>query len=190
MAPESGISPIKYNLQSWTDPRIKVGMSSIDRRGLFTTAAISVGELVSVWGGKIFTRDEINAGNFRPHTAASISEDLYIALPKGSTVESIDEFMNHSCNPNTWLIDEVTLVAARDIAPKEEVTMDYVTWEADENYVFFTACKCGGSLCRGVVTGRDWRREDLQQRYRGHFSPFIERRIDKLLTPPQILDSH
>jgi uncharacterized protein len=38
-------------------------------------------------------------------------------------------------------------------------------------------CRCGGTGCRGTVTGADWHRADLQARYRGHFSPFIERRI-------------
>jgi len=38
-------------------------------------------------------------------------------------------------------------------------------------------CRCGSPLCRGVITGDDWRRTDLQARYRGHFSPFIDARI-------------
>ena len=38
-------------------------------------------------------------------------------------------------------------------------------------------CHCGTSVCRGVITGNDWQRTELQHRYAGHFSPFINARI-------------
>ena len=34
-----------------------------------------------------------------------------------------------------------------------------------------------------VVTGNDWRLLELQERYAGHFSPFINARIAKLYRP-------
>lgn len=40
-------------------------------------------------------------------------------------------------------------------------------------------CLRGTSLCRGRVTGDDWRLPELHRRYRGHFVPFLERRIEK-----------
>ena len=39
-------------------------------------------------------------------------------------------------------------------------------------------CRCATPTCRQVVRGGDWRLPDLQARYAGHFSPFIQRRID------------
>ena len=41
-------------------------------------------------------------------------------------------------------------------------------------------CACGTSLCRGRVTGEDWRNPELWERYAGHFSPYLERRIKAL----------
>jgi uncharacterized protein len=41
-------------------------------------------------------------------------------------------------------------------------------------------CHCGAASCRGVVTGNDWQLAELQERYRGHFSPFINARIAAL----------
>jgi hypothetical protein len=35
-------------------------------------------------------------------------------------------------------------------------------------------------LCRGRVTGEDWRNPELWERYAGHFSPYLERRIKAL----------
>jgi hypothetical protein len=47
------------------------------------------------------------------------------------------------------------------------------------DYDEFT-CRCGTALCRGQVTGQDWRRPELQERYRGYFSPYLQQRIDNL----------
>jgi hypothetical protein len=38
-------------------------------------------------------------------------------------------------------------------------------------------CRCGSARCRGVVTGRDWQRPELQQRYRGWFSAYLQQRM-------------
>ena len=35
--------------------------------------------------------------------------------------------------------------------------------------------------CRHHVTGDDWQLPELQTRYAGHFSPYIQRRIDEAL---------
>jgi hypothetical protein len=55
-------------------------------------------------------------------------------------------------------------------------------FEGDENHAPPWDCGCGSALCRGRFTGRDWRRADLQEQYRGHFSPFINARIEGLAT--------
>ena len=36
------------------------------------------------------------------------------------------------------------------------------------------------SQCRGRVTGNDWRDPTLWKRYAGHFSPYLQRRINAL----------
>ena len=38
-------------------------------------------------------------------------------------------------------------------------------------------CACLADDCRGKVTGYDWMIPEVQQRYRGHFSTYLERRI-------------
>ena len=42
------------------------------------------------------------------------------------------------------------------------------------------ACACGMPNCRRQITGDDWRCADLQQKYAGWFSAYLQRRIDKL----------
>jgi uncharacterized protein len=94
-----------------------------------------------------------------------------------------DHYLNHSCDPNVWMVDEVTLAARRDMAKGEELAADYALWEEDENHVMRWTCSCGSPFCRGRVTGRDWRLRDLRERYRWHFSPFINDRIACLEHP-------
>jgi hypothetical protein len=140
-----------------------------------------MGEVVTIWGGQVFTADEVQAGKARKGSLSAIAERLYLGVRADAPDElGPDHFLNHSCDPNTWMTDEVTLVARRDIAQDEELTADYAMWEADENHVMRWACACGSPLCRGRVTGQDWRLPELQQRYRGHFSPLINQRIARL----------
>ncbi len=80
-------------------------------------------------------------------------------------------YVNHSCDPS--MLNDV---AFRDIAAGEEITTDYACGEASPNYVL-EPCRCGTEICRGRVSGDDWRIPALQQRYRGYFTPHIERLI-------------
>jgi SET domain-containing protein len=92
-----------------------------------------------------------------------------------------DYFINHSCDPNLWMSDEVTLAARRNIAAGEEVMMDYATHFADPDWTMRNPCKCGSLLCRQVITGKDWMLVQLQISYRDHFSPFLNRRVASLV---------
>lgn len=169
----------KYQLNSWIDPRVEVRKSLLGGKGLFAKALINEDETVIVWGGIPMTTDDIHAGKHRPHTAAEIGENLYLAAPAGSD-ESPDEFLNHSCDPNLWMKDEVTLIARRDIQADEELTADYAMWASDPEWVMHISCNCGSKLCRHRITGNDWQRKDLQERYKNHFSPYLNERIKKV----------
>ncbi len=85
--------------------------------------------------------------------------------------------INHSCDSNLWLADEVTLVARRDIAPGEELSLDYALTTVEPAWTLDQPCHCGSPLCRHVITGNDWRLPDVRRRYQGHFAPFINARI-------------
>jgi hypothetical protein len=76
------------------------------------------------------------------------------------------------------MADETTLVARRDIGAGEELTVDYALFTALPVAVI-EGCRCGSPVCRGAVTGNDWRLPAVQERYRGHFSPFLDERIRK-----------
>lgn len=73
--------------------------------------------------------------------------------------------------------DEVTVVARRAIAAGEELTIDYALQSGLLVDVLGETCRCSSPVCRGVITGNDWQLKELQERYQGHFSPFLNERI-------------
>jgi hypothetical protein len=164
-----------YLKESWIDPRIETRQSS-KGMGMFATAPIKEGEIVTIWGGTVFTNEEKEKGLVKKYTASRLDEDHWL----GSALDEPDvddQLLNHSCDPNIWMQDEVTFVARRDIEAGEEITADYSTWSIDENWVMDEECRCGSPLCRHRITGNDWKLPELQERYKDHFVPFINERI-------------
>ena len=132
------------------------------------------------WGGTLFTKADIEVGKANERTLAQIGEDLWMGSPADRLeTEEKDWFINHSCDPNLWMQDEVTLAARRDITAGEEVTMDYAMHFADPNWKMKNLCECSSPLCRKSITGKDWKLKELQDRYGSHFSPLINRLIEE-----------
>ena len=62
-------------------------------------------------------------------------------------------YLSHGCDPNAGLdMSAFSLVARRDIAPGEVVTIDYAETEDRLHRQF--ACRCGAASCCGWITGR------------------------------------
>ena len=90
--------------------------------------------------------------------------------------------LNHSCEPNLGLQGQIVYVALRDIGIDEELTVDYAMND-DDSYEM--KCQCGTKSCRGKITGVDWKMPEIQRKYDGYFSWFIQRRIDAKKMPPR-----
>ncbi len=160
---------------------LEVRESLLQGLGVFTTVPIAAGTTVIVWGGTVMTQADFERGAGLRHSNVGLAEGIVLA----QSVEDglgMDDYMNHSCDPNLWLDDEVTLVARRNIKVGEELTIDYAVEVGDQTYVMKIACSCGSLSCRGKITGLDWQFPSIQSRYAGHFSPFIGQRISNLRT--------
>ena len=103
-----------------------------------------------------------------------ITDDLFLAPVSADEFEGVMMFLNHSCEPNVGVQGQIVFVALRDVAAGEELTIDYGTLDHDAEPM---ACRCGAATCRGTITGEDWRRHDLQQKYGGHFAWHLLRRM-------------
>jgi hypothetical protein len=90
--------------------------------------------------------------------------------------------VNHSCEPNVGMGGNVLLVSMRDIAAGEELTIDYALFRGDPYLAM--ECRCRTAACRAVVKGTGWMRTDLQVRYRGWFSRWLQQKIAQTQSNP------
>ena len=165
---------------SWTDSRIEVRSSPIHGKGVFAKSNIQKGEVVAIWGGNLFTLEDIRAGKALIHSITAIGEGLFL----GHTSEqgySADDHVNHSCDPNLWLSDGLKVITRRDINTNGELFLDYAMyWGPEEEVLISWECNCGSTLCRKIFTSQDWQRTELHKRYGNHFTPFINEHIRQL----------
>jgi uncharacterized protein len=171
----------KYLLTSWYDPRVEIRPSSIQGGGMFARAPFQPGETVAIVGGTLMNGAEFAAylQGVERWNAHQIGEDLHL-VDLIQTPDAVDGSINHSCDSNLWMGDEVTIIARRPIAASEELTLDYALTTTQPDWRLDQPCQCGSPLCRGRVTGNDWRLSDVQARYAGHFVPYINERIRRL----------
>jgi hypothetical protein len=156
--------------QSWLDPRVEVRASPIEGRGLFATQPIHEGEAVSILGGRVIGDADVDA----LISAGQRYDGLALGPDRNLAIEPDDwpgRHGNHSCDPNLWMAGSYRIVAARDIAAGEELTIDYALHTIRPGWEM--TCRCGSSTCRKTIRGDDWRLPHLQHRYRGHWPPAV-----------------
>lgn len=107
-------------------------------------------------------------------------EERFI-LASSDIVPEDTDFFNHSCDPNSGFKGQIFLVAMRNIEAGEEITFDYamtVSESVGSDMVFRLDCRCGSPFCRKTITEQDWMLPELQTRYKGFFSQYIQDKID------------
>ena len=167
---------MKYSFSWLTKKARKISISH--GFGIFATENIEGGERVIVFGGYVITSEQFNALSEKLKSFPfQISNDLYFGLSKISEVEDAD-YLNHSCEPTCGFSGEITIVAMRNIKKGEEITIDYAMCINSKN-ISPMRCVCGSKICRKIITSDDWKRKDLQKRYRGFFEPFLRLKIKK-----------
>jgi SET domain-containing protein len=133
-------------------------------KGVFAARALRTGEPVVKFGGPLLRREQVNFDDYH----LQIGTELYLG-PSGQA----DDYVNHSCNPNTGFGADLTLIALRDIAPDEEITWDYSTAIDEADFAGFPCC-CGAPVCRKVVTSfRDLAPAD-QRRLAPYLLPYLK----------------
>ena len=158
------------------NPKIQVRESPISGKGMFAISDIAKGETIVVWGDCYTDSEGAEAARREGKGVMQWDDDVFSY--ECDDVNTDPFSINHSCDPNTWMSDAFTLVARRDIRAAEEITVDYALWEYGDGGGSWV-CGCGSPLCRGEVTGEDWRDPVLQRRYALHFSPLVNKMIER-----------
>ena len=113
-----------------------------------------------------------------------IGEHEFYALSGGA-----DDFVNHSCAPNTFIESEAGLfylVAIRAIAASEELHFDYGMTQIA--FPFRFNCRCGAAACRGPIGNYDEIPSALLDEYRAKsmVPPHVEAAIQVDLEPARL----
>ncbi|MGB9250426.1 MAG: SET domain-containing protein-lysine N-methyltransferase [Mycobacterium sp.] len=168
-------------VSSWISPKARKGLSSdIAGRGLFAIELIGAGEIVAVKGGHIVTTSQLDdLPDPLPNSEIQIADGLHLVAISPEEYEPVMLFINHSCEPNVGLAGNIVYVAMRDVAAGEELTIDYALFDDYEGQEIL-ACHCKTASCRGVIGGHDWRRSELQRKYKGYFSWYLQRKITEM----------
>lgn len=163
---------------SWISPKARKGTpSAIAGRGLVAVEDVAAGEVVAVKGGHVVDTATMWAQDERlQNSEIQIAEGLHLMALADDEYEAVMLFVNHSCAPNVGFRGNTVLVAMEDVVAGTELTTDYALFDGTV-WPEPLVCACGTAACRGEVTGDDWRRPELQERYRGWFSAYLADRI-------------
>lgn len=172
---------------SWMHPAL--GIRETDRygKGVFAKTALAKNEILMVMGGYILTiEDENHLTGVVADKPIELSDRFSIGPRNPDDLARMPQsWINHGCDPNCGFKGQIFLVAMRDIAADEEIACDYamvMNSSPDSDSYFSMTCHCGSALCRGVVKEDDWQRPELQARYDGYFTWFLQEKIRRLFT--------
>lgn len=127
------------------DESLEVRPAGAKGLGLFARRPIPAGTRVLPVAGWVLPTDQLTDDV----VALQVGPDLWLC----SDGSSLDDRINHSCDPNLGFTHgDAVLYALRDIAAGEELSWDYSTSIADADWSL--DCACGAADCRGVV--RPW----------------------------------
>jgi len=164
-------------LQSWLSEKCVVADSiTVGGLGVFARESIRANELVAVWGGIVYSADEIqllerSVCYSLGHTI-EVAEGFYLASSTPTEMDDIERF-NHSCEPNLGFKGQLLILPRRDIDQGEELVFDYET--AHSKLEPFE-CRCGSKECRQKIEGSGWRSKVFREQNSGWLSWCLEKR--------------
>lgn len=130
--------------------KVLVKDSEIEGKGVFTIRDVLQGEM-------ILAIDDSHIVNDPKSISEEDKEHMdYLADGKVILMQSPEVYINHSCDPNTYVKTfngKRQVIAMRDIRVGEEVTYDYAI---NGDYSWGAECKCGALNCRGIVNPNFW----------------------------------
>jgi hypothetical protein len=167
-------------MASTLSQKVRLGTGGVSGKGLFATQHILLNEVIADYtlgkGEYVDSKKADTLFNKGQDHMIQVEDDIFFAAVAEDDFEDAD-YINHSCTPNCGIKNKLQVVAMRDIDIGEEITIDYAMMESSE-YKF--KCNCGSVECRGFVTGDDWKIKALQNRYKGYFSDYLQKKIDNL----------
>ena len=125
--------------------KLFVAKSRIEGNGIYTEEPIKKGEHIAFISGKVRRRKNKNSRDAQEIPLwFGLTDSLWI-----DPANTIWQYFNHSCEPNTAIIGTKKLIALRDIPKNSEITFDYSMTDADIYWEM--NCHCGTRTCRKKI---------------------------------------
>lgn len=146
--------------------KIHIRPGTIDL-GVFASVPLQEQEVIFFVTGKVLTFKEVMALPGGGDRTIQIGPNLYVNPGYPA------EFINHSCEPNAGIRDDLAIIALQPIAVGEEIRFDYSTCIQEEE--FRMRCRCASPACRGEIGDFSELPEELKLKYirLGVVQPFI-----------------
>ncbi|MBS3117646.1 SET domain-containing protein-lysine N-methyltransferase [Candidatus Woesearchaeota archaeon] len=146
--------------------------SKISGKGVFAARDFKEGEVVMIWDLSLkvhFDRIKELSEDDKNHLNYT-GNGVYVVM------KSPEKFVNHSCDPNTY-VDHEKDIALRDIKKGEEITTDYSLNSLSE---WKMKCNCKSKNCRKIVFG-DFRKLDARtkKKYEPYLQKWLKKEIEK-----------
>ena len=164
--------------ESWVSSKVDCIYIHGKGKGLVAIERINKGEIVSISGGIIIQTNYWETLNDLNLDYSYFVAEGFLICPLNPEDPSDDWRMNHCCQPNCGIKGQIVFVAIKDIQVGEELTFDYAMSESDPNYRM--PLSCDKENCRKNFTGNDWKQKDIQEKYKGYFSQYLQDKIDKI----------
>ncbi len=163
--------------ESYVSPKVEKKHFGDKGYGLVARELIKKDEIVSISGGLILTEEQhekiVESKGFGDYSY--YIENGFLICPLNPEDPSDDWRMNHCCEPNCGVRGQIVFVALKDISIGEELTFDYAMTETNPDYS--VNLHCNKSTCRKKFTGNDWKNPDIQKKYEGYMSLYIQSKI-------------
>lgn len=133
----------------WQKYAVDVRESAIDGHGVFAAETVPARRKIGEIRGESISVREARIRATRSERVMIVELSAKKAVDFSRSTDPM-RFTNHSCAPNGRLCirqGRVEFYALRDIAPGEEVTVDY----GETHHEGRLPCRCGAPGCRGAL---------------------------------------
>lgn len=131
-------------------------------KGVFAGQAFASGDFIIEFKGKVLKAGSMPVPYNRVEDHfVQIGKDYYMG-PSGE----IDDFVNHSCNPNSGLVikgKRAYLFAIKDIELGGQILWDYSTTMDEDGWEM--KCNCRAKCCRKKIRDYKYLPKSIRRRY-------------------------
>ena len=136
----------------------------------------------------VFAKNDILKGEVLIYAEANIIKkltgySLQIGKSKYLFARYVDNYINHSCNPNVFVKlysnnqKRYSYIALKNIKKGQELFWNYNTndWDVAKNFLF--VCNCGSKNCVKLIRGIKYLTKSQQKKLVPIVTPFIRKKL-------------